>query len=386
MQFKNVMADAALKQQLVALVDENRISHAQLFLGKEGTHGFALAIAYAQYICCEDKQHGDSCGKCHSCVMFEKLQHPDLHLIFPNCIAKDIKKDPDSQQFAQHFREFVFTHNYHISFNEWVKELKSENKEVMINIRDCAHIIRQNSMRAHENGYKIYILWMTEKLHHAAAPKLLKTLEEPENKTLFILLAESSDNILATILSRTQLVKIPPISDQTIKQHLIDDLHVEEGVAADIATLAEGNYVKALTLAQGSAELHHLLTQYNTFMRSVTAHAQAQPLQNVNYLALQRLFSEIDKEGKEGKKRFLNYLLRMFRNEWLLSSSVDTLVKATQEEQQCLETYKSFFTLRNAQPLLHDCSQALYHVERNGNFVLIMTDLYFKISQHFTKK
>lgn len=386
MLFKDVMVDEALKRQLVALVDENRISHAQLFLSKGGTHSFALAIAYAQYLCCEDRHDGDSCGKCHSCVMFEKLQHPDLHLIFPNCIAKDVKKDPDSYQFAQYFREFVFANNYHIDFNNWVQELNSENKEVSINIRDCAKIIQQNSIRSHENGYKIYILWMAEKLHHTAAPKLLKTLEEPENKSLFILIAENSDNILPTILSRTQLVKIPPISASVIKQHLIEEKHIPESAAEDIATIAEGNYIKALELSEEDNEIHHLLTQYNIFMRSVTSYAQKDGLQQVNYLNTQENISKISKEGKEARKQFLRYLLRMCRNELLLNIQIPELVNATKEELQCMEEYKSFFTLKNAQALLQDCGKALYHVERNGNFNLIMTDLYFKIAQHFIKK
>ncbi len=386
MLFKNVMADEALKRQLVSLVDENRISHAQLFLGKEGTHGFALAIAYAQYLCCEDRHDGDSCGKCHSCVMFEKLQHPDLHLIFPNCTTKGVDKDPDSKKLANVFRNFVFNRNYHIDFNSWGKELDSKNKEISINIRDCANIIQQNSIRAHENGYKIYILWMAEKLHHTAAPKLLKTLEEPENKTLFILLAESSDHILPTILSRTQLVKIPPISDTIIKEHLMVDKNIPEDIATDIATIAEGNYVKALSLSEENNEIHHLLTAYNIFLRSITSYAQNLDLKQVNYIQTQDYILNIKKDGKEACKQFLRYMLRMFRNELLLNLQVKELVKATKEEYDCLDTYKSFFTLKNAQPLLQDCSQALYHIERNCNFSIVITDLYFKIAQHFIKR
>ncbi len=394
MRFKDVLVDEKLKTQLVALADTNRISHAQLFLGKEGTHSFALAIAYAQYICCEDKHDGDSCGKCHSCVMFEKLQHPDLHLIFPNCNALHVKKDSDSKQFTNVFRNFVIANNYHLAYNEWVQELKGkgDNNLLSINIRDCANIISQNSIRSYENGYKIYILWMAEKLHYSAAPKLLKTLEEPENKTLFILLAESSDAILPTILSRTQLVKIPPLKEEVIKQHLIDEEGLNESEAADIAAISEGSFTRARTLAKDNAELHHLLTCYNIFVKSAVSMARLNTgdpqttLDKVDYPNLIKTIDELVKNGKETQKRFLTYLSNMFRNELLLHQSANTLVKTTGEERTVLGEFIQYFTVKNAGPLNKECDLAIRHIERNVNSAIVFTDLFFKIAQHIAKR
>lgn len=384
--FKDVMVDAQLKQQLVALADENRISHAQLFLGKAGTHSFALAVAFAQYISCVNRHDGDSCGTCPSCLMFNKLQHPDLHILFPNCNTKKIKKDSDSEQLIPEFRDYVFSKNYHIDLNEWLSELGSENKQASINIRDCANIIRQNSIRAYANGYKIYILWMAEKLYHAAAPKLLKTLEEPENKTLFILIAESSDHILPTILSRTQLVKIPPISEEIIKTHLIEDEHIPENIATDIAAIAEGSYVKALNLYQQNGELHHLFKSFIVIMQSIVAFAQNADPSQMRYLDAQDAFAEIVKSGKEEQKSFIHYMIRMFRNFLLLQTHNNQLVKTTAEEMKYLETFKSYFTIKNAQPILTECNKAIYHIERNANSSMVFTDLYFKIALCLTKK
>ena len=386
MQFKDVMVDERLKRHLAMLADENRISHAQLFLGKNGTHNFALAVAFAQYICCEDKHDGDSCGKCHSCKMFEKLQHPDLHLIFPNCIARSVKKDPESDLFAQDFRDFVFEHNYHIDFNDWVKELKSENKVVSINIRDCASIIRKNSVRAHENGYKIYIVWMAEKLHHTAAPKLLKTLEEPENKTLFILLAESTDAILPTILSRTQLVKLPPMPEEVIKQHLIDEECLSEEEAADIAAISENNYAKALSLKNESLELHQFQKYYAAFVKSASTYVTSGNLEEMNYPEIQDIIKEISKSSKDFQRNLMHYFSRMFRNELLVSQKDNFLVKATAEEYKTLETYAPFFTLKNATPLYNECNKASRHLERNANTMLVFTDFYFKLAEFFSKR
>ncbi|HNW67488.1 MAG TPA: hypothetical protein PKK66_01375 [Bacteroidales bacterium] len=384
--FKDVLVEDSLKQQLVALADENRISHAQLFLGKSGTHSFALAIAFAQYISCDNRHNGDSCGVCPSCLMFNRLQHPDLHILFPNCNTKKIKKDSDSEQLAQEFRDYVFAKNYHIDLNEWLSELGSENKQASINIRDCANIIRQNSIRAYANGYKFYILWMTEKLYHAAAPKLLKTLEEPENKTLFILIAENADAILPTILSRTQLVKIPPLSEEIIKNQLISEENAPETIATDIAAIADGSYVKALNLYQDTGELHTLLKNFSLVLKSIAAFAQNEVPSAINYLTVQDTFAEIIKNGKEEQKRFIQYMIRMFRNALLMQTRNRDLVKATADETKCLETYKSYFTVKNAASIFNDCNKAIYHIERNANSGLVFTDLYFKIAQNLIKK
>ncbi|MCL2168175.1 MAG: DNA polymerase III subunit delta, partial [Lentimicrobiaceae bacterium] len=154
MLFKNLLVSQELKSQLLKLVKENRISHAQLFLSQAGTHSFALAVAYAQYICCQDRNEDDSCGLCPSCIKFEKLAHPDLHFVFPNCMTKSVKKEPDSKLFAQEFREFVFSKNYHIDIEDWLSELGGENKQASINIRDCSNIIQQNSVQSYEGGFK----------------------------------------------------------------------------------------------------------------------------------------------------------------------------------------------------------------------------------------
>ena len=386
MRFKDVLVDETLKKRLAKLVDENRISHAQLFLGKAGSHSFALAVAYAQYICCEDKHDGDSCGKCHSCVMFEKLQHPDLHLVFPNCTTKEVPKDSDSKLLTNQFRDFVFANDYHIDLNEWIRELKGDNKQVGINIRDCANIIAQNNIRAYENGYKIYILWMAEKLNHTAAPKLLKTLEEPENKTLFILLAESSDMILPTILSRTQLVKIPPLPESVIKEQLIEKEQLDEKEAADIAAISEGDYIKARHLMTDNSELHHLLLHYNIFMKSVTALVRHADLGKVDYAGLQKTFKEVMDDGRDAQKQFFRYVSRMFRNELLLNKQSSALVKSTAEEFKVLDEFHSFFTIKNAAPLLKLCNDAIYHIERNVNSQLVFTDFYFQVAQALTNK
>ena len=381
MLFKNVLAPHNLKNRLISLVKENRISHAQLFLSQAGAHSFALALAYAQYICCQDRKEDDSCGVCPSCAKFEKLAHPDLHFVFPNCITKQVKKDPDSRQFAQEFRDFVFSKNYHIDIEDWLSELGGENKQATINIRDCSNIIQQNSIQSYEGGYKIFIFWCLDRLYHAAAPKLLKTLEEPEKNTLFILLTENQDKILSTILSRTQLVKIPPLSNDVIAQQLVKDFGMASQKAEDLAEISEGSYVRAINLHENSNELREMLHQFETLFSSMSALKNYATPQQINYLTVQDTIASIVDLGREEQKNFLRFISRMIRNILMLGSKNEDLVRATTEEKKTMSFFTQTISLRNAQPILNECNQALYHIERNGNSTLVFTDFYLKVSK-----
>lgn len=385
MLFKDVLVEKELKLQLINLIKENRVSHAQLFLGPAGSHKFALAVAFAQYLCCENKGDEDSCGICPSCVKFDKLSHPDFHLIFPNCITKKIKKEPDYKQFATQFKDFVFKHNYLIDINDWNETLGGENKQTYINARDCSHIINQNSIRSYEGGYKIYLLWMVERLYHLAAPKLLKTLEEPESKTLFILIAENSENILSTILSRTQLVKIPPLSPEVIQSQLINEYHADEEKARDVASIAEGNYIDAIKYYNDNSELSEALHKFQFFMSSAVGNMQ-NDIANIRFLELQEMFNDIIAEEREGQKRFLNFMMRMFRHALLINTKNELLVRTTSEEKKCAEQFAPYIRLRNISPIIDECNKAILHIERNGNSSLIFMDLYLTIAKLITER
>lgn len=385
MLFKDVLVEESLKRQLINLVKENRISHAQLFLGPPGSHKFALAVAYAQYLCCQNRGDDDSCGVCPSCIQFSKLSHPDFHLIFPNCITKKVKKDPDYKQFTSEFIDFILQQDYQIDLNDWNALLGGENKQTFINARDCSHIIAQNSIRSYSGGFKIYLLWMVEKLYPSAAPKLLKTLEEPENKTLFILLAENSDNILPTILSRTQLVKIPILNKDTIQSQLAKKYNISEEMAADIAEISDGNYINALKIYQDNGELKEMLRQFQFFMDSSIANIN-NDLEKVKFIELLDLFNTIISQEREGQKSFIRYMIRMFRNILLLNTNNSALIKATSDEKKVIQLCSPYIRLQNISSIMEACNQAIYHIERNGNSSLIFTDLYLKITDYLKTK
>ncbi len=384
MQFKDVLADAALKQKLVDLVRAGRAAHAQFFLAQPGSHALALAVAYGQYLCCEHPTETDSCGECPSCKQYAKLSHPDLHLYFPNCTTKSIKKDPDSAQLAPEFKEFVLKNDFHVNLHDWLSELDGENKQASINTRDCSDILHHNNLRSHQDGYKVYILWCVDRLYHLAAPKLLKTLEEPEEKSVFILISEEPDKILNTILSRTQLVKIPRLTDADIAQKLhqtYTDLSLEE--ATDIAVLADGDYNKAVHIATDSEEQSLLLRQFETVFDSIVAFAQRKSLNEVQYERVQEVFAEIVEQGREYQKQFLNLMLRMLRNILMQNSQYPAMLKVTHQEQSVIAKYQGILQLKQISTMTELCNTAIYHVTRNGNSSLIFTDLYFQLAKNF---
>nr|MBC8146675.1 DNA polymerase III subunit delta [Bacteroidota bacterium] len=219
MQFKEVIGHEEIKKRLIQTVRENRISHAQLFAGQEGIGKLALAIAYGQYISCTNKQETDSCGVCPSCIKYNKLIHPDLYFTYPVSTNKEVKTKPLSRLFISKWREILLQKDYIFSLQQWYQKIQIENKQGIINTEDCNEIIKSLSLKTFESEYRVVIIWMPEKLFHAAAPKLLKILEEPPPKTLFLLITESPDKILKTIISRTQIIKIPKLKDQDVKEY-----------------------------------------------------------------------------------------------------------------------------------------------------------------------
>jgi DNA polymerase-3 subunit delta' len=380
MQFKDVLVSPKLKEQLLNQVHEHRISHAQFFLAQPGNHAFALAVALAQYLCCEHPTDTDSCGTCPSCVQFSKLSHPDLHIYFPNCNTKTIKKDSDSILLAPEFKDFVIKNNYHITMQDWLNVLEGENKQPSINIRDCSNIINHNSMRSYMGGYKVYILWAVDRLYHSAAPKLLKTLEEPDGQSLFILISEKPDQILSTILSRTQLVKIPRLTDEELMDALkAAEPDIDDQTIHDIAVISEGNYNKALQIYQDNAEQREMIDTFDTMMTSIMAFVHQRPLEEINYAQVQTLFGVIVKQGREKQKAFVELILRMLRNLLMQNTGSANLVKVTDQESGILSKFKNL-NLVHITKMTEECNKALYHINRNGNTALIFTDLYFKLA------
>jgi DNA polymerase-3 subunit delta' len=363
MQFKHIAGQAAVKQRLINTVNENRVSHAQLFLGPEGSGSLALAIAYAQYLCCEDKQPDDSCGVCSSCRKYQKLMHPDLHFSYP-FFAKD--KNDTALSFIEQWREALLANTY-LSLDIWRSYLDAENKQANINIAECHQIIKKLSFKPFESVYKILILWLPEYLDKEGN-SLLKIIEEPQPNTLFLLVAQNQDQILNTILSRTQLVKIPALSYDEIKEELIQNHHQTEFAAAEIAYLSNGNLTEALAMLQQENKSYHTL--FVQWLRLCFGNKGPEVVAFVD---------QASKMGRENQKNFLRYGISFIRECCLLMSGAGTLVHLPAQELETAQKMTNVMNTAMAQAISTELEKAHYHVERNANPKILFLDVSLQI-------
>lgn len=363
MQFNQIVGQAAIKQRLINSVTDNRVSHAQLFLGPEGSGSLALAVAYAQFLSCEDKQPDDSCGVCSSCRKYQKLMHPDLHFSYP-FFAKH--KDDNALTFIEEWRE-AFLANPYLSLDIWRDYLEAENKQANINIAECHQIIKKLSFKPFESAYKILILWLPEYLDKEGNA-LLKIIEEPQPNTLFLLVAQNQDQILNTILSRTQLIKIPALTYEDIKHQMIGQYHQTEHAAAEIAYLSNGNMTEALAmLGQEDKSYHNLFVQW---LRYCFANKGIELVSFVDQLA---------KMGRENQKNFMRYGISFIRECCLLMAEAGSLVHLPAAELETAQRMAKVMTISMANAISAELEKAHYHIERNANPKILFLDVSLQI-------
>jgi DNA polymerase-3 subunit delta' len=363
MQFKHIAGQSAVKQRLVNTVNDNRVSHAQLFLGPEGSGSLALAIAYAQYLSCEDKQPDDSCGVCSSCRKYQKLAHPDLHFSYP-FFAKD--KGDTALTFIEQWREALLANTY-LSLDIWRSYLDAENKQANINIAECHQIIKKLSFKPFESSYKILILWLPEYLDKEGNA-LLKIIEEPQPNTLFLLVAQNQDQILNTILSRTQLVKIPALSSDEIKEELMQHHHQTEFAATEIAYLSNGNLTEALSMLQQENKSYHAL--FVQWLRLCFSNKGIEVMTFVEQAA---------KMGRENQKNFLRYGISFIRECCLLMADAGHLVHLPAQELETAQKMTLVMNIAMAQAISTELEKAHYHIERNANPKILFLDVSLQI-------
>ena len=377
MLFKEIIGQDIIKSKLIDTVINKRISHAQLFLGPEGSGKLALAIAYAQYINCEDKQENDSCGKCDSCNKFNKLIHPDLHLIFPNATTKSIKEKNHSQLFINEFRELLIEKNYYVNLNDWYNKLGIENKQGIINTLDCGIINKVLSLKSYESEYTIIIIWMIEKLYYSAAPKILKILEEPPDKTLFLLISEDHEQIINTIKSRAQLIKIPKLNNKDIEKALIEHNNYSPDIARKVSKLSDGNYIEAMQILSSTDEEKLHFIRFRDWMRLCF---------NINISELNGFIDDIASIGREKQKQFFNYALKTFREILNYNYQQNYLLKYEEEELTFVKKFSSFINETNIYEISEELNKALFHIERNANPKLLFMDLSLKMNALIKQK
>lgn len=361
MKFQKIIGHEQLKAQLVSTVLHNRVSHAQLFLGPEGSGSLALAIAYAQFLNCEDRQPTDSCGSCASCRKYEKLIHPDLHFSYPYYPTTD---SPLSTDVIQEWRSTLLQNPY-FGFDSWREKLDAGNKQANIPIKEIHDIIKKLSLKAFEAEYKVLIMWLPEYLG-IQGNALLKLIEEPPAKTMFLLVAENPDKILNTIISRTQLVKINKLPHNEVVRYLVDTHGADESTANEVALIADGNIHTAVTLIEQRSDN----SSFDVLIRWLRTIVTNNGLEMMSICE-----EELATWGRENQKNFLLYTQNIMRQIILMQQGLKDLVFLQEEERAFVEKFSTLFSFEQLTEAIGLLEKTHYGVERNGNAKIIFLDL-----------
>lgn len=366
--FQDVIGQEVIKKRMIQTVIEGRVSHAQLLSGSVGYGTLPLAIAYAQYVSCLNKKENDSCGECPSCKKYGKLIHPDLHFVFP--VVKTPKfKEPVSDNFIEEWRKLILEKTY-FSLDEWFNYIGVENAQGLIYSHESDEIIRKLNLKSFESEYKVMIIWMPEKMHISCSNKLLKMIEEPPVKTLFLLVTENEEDIIGTIRSRCQLTKVPCIGPKAMASVFEKMTEASEKDINNLVHLGRGDYLKATELIQSSEANQYNLERFKELMRFAYGR---------KFMDLFGWINEVSTIGRERQKIFLNYSMKLVRENFVNNIKNPALVYMDEEEQSFSSRFSPFINERNIIPISEEFEKAYRHIEMNGNARIVFTDFSLRI-------
>ncbi|WP_291908293.1 hypothetical protein [Chitinophaga sp. CB10] len=374
MLFKDIIGQSAVAHQLVQSVQQNRLSHALILLAPEGSGGLPLGLAFTQYLVCENKQPEGACGHCSACIKASQYIHPDIHFSYP-VIPRKAGDKPVSTDYVSEWREFVTTNPYGNTY-DWLQFIGAENKQGNITATECQDIIRKLNLKSFESGYKILLMWMPEYLGNEGN-RLLKLIEEPPVNTLFIFVAENQEQILATILSRTHLIKVNPIAKEEMVKSLTERGNVPLARAQQIATIAAGNYREAVYLLQHSDDdYHELLRNWLNYIFTG------------NRGALQEWIEAISsaKTGRENQKQFLRYFINLLEHAVRLQFIDRSQLAFSAEEMDFSAKLLKLAGMEQIEQIVELLDNAYYHIERNANAKMLFHALSIKLQYIFKKK
>ena len=372
MLFSQIIGQEAVKQQLRQSIRDGRIPHAQLFAGKTGIGKLQLALAYAQYLNCPHRTAEDSCGTCPTCLQFEKLQHPDLHFVFPI-----VGSDEVCDNFLAPWREIILEKGY-FDLDDWHQALGVETKQSMIYEKESGEILRKLSLKPYGEGYKVMIIWQPEKMNAVVANKLLKILEEPPAQTIFLLVSEHPEQLLTTIQSRVQLVRVPQLDAETIARAL-QQRDITATKATDLARVANGSYLMALKKADESDENQQELRDFIALFRDAyTVGVLKDPQKKYESLKRLRQWS-LDmadgKVGREKQKHFLQYAQQQVRENYIRNMAQPELNYQLEAERDFSVKFAPFIHDGNVEAIMNQLDLAERQIEQNGNAKMIFFDL-----------
>lgn len=368
MQFKDVVGHTQLKKDLIREIVNDKVSHAQLFIGKAGHGSLPMALAFTQYLFCENKGETDSCGVCASCIKVKDIQHPDLHFSFPSVLAISKVASGFYSEWREQLKE-----NAYFDLNHWIDKIDSKGRKPMIGTDESLEIIKKLALKSYEGGMKVMIIWGANEMNTAAANKLLKILEEPPKNTLFLLVSDTDENMLQTILSRTQLVKIPKISTEELSSFLREKHGLNASNADSIAARSEGDLLEAEEFVNNSTSDNEEKDLFITLMRVCY---------KKDVLEMLAWAEKMGGQSRERQKTFLKYALHMFRQSMLKNYTEDVLLRVSEDEMNFLKNFSKFISGNNILDFMKTFNDGHYYVERNANSKLLFTNICFQVMRY----
>lgn len=363
MKWSDVVGHTETKARLIKAVNEGRIPHAQLILGKEGSGNLPLARAYIQYVLCTNRTENDSCGVCASCSKVSQMSHPDVHFAFP-VISKSSSEPTTSSEKMTEFRKAMLADPY-MSYAQWVEFVSKETKMAIINTKQCDEIAQMLRLKPYEANYKFMVIWLPEVIHHSAAPKLLKIIEEPPAHTIFLLVSHNDEQILSTIKSRTQLIRLKQIPDFEMMEGLMSRLRIPLDKAREIINIADGNFTLALELAEYNEDQEQNLSWFIEWVKACYL---------LDITMLMNLSNTLHDLRKDKQKSFFVFTLHIMREALVLHFNKD-LLRSTEKEFNFIMKLSNVVHEQNIDKLTDLINQAIYSIDRNASFKMLFMHL-----------
>ena len=366
MAFEQVIGQREVQQRLMQMVDEDRLPHAIMLTGQQGAGKLALAIGFAKVLL---SQGGETSmfGEPIESPMLRKLEHPDLHFTYPTIKLPSMSSDhkPVSDDFAREWHELVMAGPY-FTMNEWLEQMGGENQQAIITAGESDELVRKLSLKSSQGGYKVSVIWLPERMNQECANKILKLLEEPPSQTVFIMACEEPDRLLETIRSRVQRIDVRKIDTDDIRQALIEKRGLTEDVAQRVSRMANGSWLKALEMLSADSENELFLDMFQTLMR-LSYQRKVKDLKTWS----ERMASL----GREKQKRFLDYFLRLTRENFMYNFKQEDLCYMTQREEDFAKNFARFINEANVLPIYDLINKAIRDIGQNANAKIVFYDL-----------
>lgn len=370
MRFSDIVGQEDTIRQLVQQVDQGRLPHALMLCGPAGSGKLAIALALARYMLCEQPTaEGEPCGHCHACRMTEQWAHPDLHFSFPTIKAKS-GEQPISDDRLTEWRELLVQTPY-FTPNDWVAALKGENQQLQFYVSESDALQRKLTLKASQGSYRVVIIWLPEKMPPATANKLLKLIEEPPSKTHFLMVSQEPDQVLGTIVSRTQRIRVPALSEAAIAKALTERHGATEALASNLAHIAQGSYTFARQLLEEDSERRECFESFVELMRLCYTRRVKEMYKWAEGMAAM---------GRERQKDMLDYCQRLIRESFIYNFRHSEMNYMTEEELQFARNFARFINEGNVIPIMEELTACQSDIEQNVNAKMVFFDLSIKMT------